>query len=119
MKNLFVLALQTRWCCGGKGERKVFYVILKVLYERFPDAVLDLLDLIPKFVYWKDLNLLILECSSTNYHGEDYSDLRHNVFALFARQLQEDTAELLASKMENRKPHISLCAKFSLSEGGK
>ena len=34
LKNLFVLAFQTRWCRGGKGERNVFYHLLVVLYER-------------------------------------------------------------------------------------
>ena len=32
LKNLFVLAFQTRWCRGGKNERKIFYHLLVVLY---------------------------------------------------------------------------------------
>ena len=28
LKNLFVLAFQTRWCRGGKGERKILYHLL-------------------------------------------------------------------------------------------
>ena len=35
LKNLFVLAFQTRWCRGGKGERNVLYHLLVVLYERY------------------------------------------------------------------------------------
>lgn len=115
VKNLFVMAFHTRWCRGGKGERKVFYVLLKVLYERFPDAVLDLVELIPKFGYWKDLLSLLLECQGESV---DYSALRARVFALFARQLQDDTAELQAAKNEGRTPQVSLCAKFCPSEGG-
>ena len=39
VKNLFVLAFQTRWCRGGKGERQVVLVLLKILFERFPAVV--------------------------------------------------------------------------------
>jgi hypothetical protein len=115
VKNLFVMAFHTRWCRGGKGERKVFYVLLKVLYERFPHAVLDLVELIPKFGYWKDLLSLLLECQGESV---DYIALRARVFALFACQLKDDTAELQAAKNEGRTPKISLCAKFCPTEGG-
>ncbi len=53
VKNLFVMAFHTRWCRGGKGERTLFYTLLKVLYARYPTVVLDLADLIPKYGYWK------------------------------------------------------------------
>ena len=51
VKNLFVLAFHTRWCRGGKGERKVFYHILVVLFERYPGVVIDLLHLVPSYGY--------------------------------------------------------------------
>ena len=47
LKNLFVLAFQTRWCRGGQGERKIFDHLLVVLYERYAAVLVDLAELIP------------------------------------------------------------------------
>ena len=63
VKNLFVLAFQTRWCRGGKGERKICYQLLAVLYERYPEVVVELAELLPRYGYWKDLLSLLLECT--------------------------------------------------------
>jgi hypothetical protein len=49
LKNRFVLAFQTRWCRGGKGERKIFYHLLVVLYERYAAVLVDLVELIPTY----------------------------------------------------------------------
>jgi hypothetical protein len=56
------MAFQTRWCRGGKAERKLFYVLLAYLYARFPTVVLGLLRLVPEYGYWKDLLTLASEC---------------------------------------------------------
>ena len=55
LKNLFVLAFQTRWCRGGKGERNVFYHLLVALYERYAAVLVDLVELIPTHGAWRDL----------------------------------------------------------------
>ena len=93
VKNLFVLAFQTRWCRGGKGERKICHQLLAVLYERYPEVVVELAELLPCYGYWKDLLLLLLECKRANV---DYSPLCSKVFSLFARQLKADAEELEA-----------------------
>jgi hypothetical protein len=59
VKSLFMIAFQTRWCRGGKGEKMVFYELFIEMYQVFPKACLELLDLIPVFGYWKDLFLLL------------------------------------------------------------
>ena len=33
VKNIFVLAFHTRWCRGGKGERKLSYLLLLEMYR--------------------------------------------------------------------------------------
>ena len=66
LKNLFVLAFQTRWCRGGKGERNVFYHLLVVLYERYAAVLVDLVELIPTHGSWRDLLNLLLECNHGN-----------------------------------------------------
>jgi hypothetical protein len=115
VKNLFALAFHTRWCRGGKGERKAFYQILVVLFERYPGVVADLLDLVPSFGYWKDPLSLLRECKMGHV---DYAPLRRKVWAMFARQLQSDKDELDAATREGRAPrNLSLAAKFAPSEG--
>ena len=42
LKNLFVLAFQTRWCRGGKGEHNILYDLLVVLYARYAAVLVDL-----------------------------------------------------------------------------
>ena len=79
VKDLFVMAFQTRWCRGGKAEKLLFYKFIVHLYERFPNVVLDLMHLIPKYGYWKDLLSLLLECPP---HAWLRRDAREGVVAL-------------------------------------
>ena len=116
LKNLFVLAFQTRWCRGGKGERKIFYHLLVVLYERYAAVVVDLVQLIPTYGCWKDLLNLLLECKHGNV---DYAPLRHKVWSMFARQLKADEEELAAAARQGRSPKLSLAAKYAPSQGGQ
>ena len=118
VKNLFVLAFQTRWCRGGKGERKLALRLLAVLYERgYREAVLAVTELLPSYGYWKDLLLLLLECKRADV---DYTPLHSKVRCLFARQLKADAEELEAAAREGRQPRgLSLAAKFAPSEGGQ
>jgi hypothetical protein len=124
LKNLFVLAFQTRWCRGGKAERMLFYTLLQILYARFPSAVLGLLRLIPKYGYWKDLLSLLVQCplgapTLGTPTDVDYSPLHAEVWSLFAQQLDSDWTELQRARAENRTPQLSLCAKYAPSEGGQ
>lgn len=131
VKNLFVMAFQTRWCRGGKAEKKLFYTLLRLLYARFPVVVRGLVHLIPEYGYWKDLLLLLAECQraqtragvnaggDTRGHGSvDYSPLHADVWTLFAQQLKTDAAELARAGAEHRLPKLSLCAKYAPSERG-
>jgi hypothetical protein len=113
VKDLFVMAFQTRWCRGGKAEKLLFYKFIVHLYERFPAVVLDLMHLIPKYGYWKDLLSLLLECPTRGYGA-----MHAKVWSLFADQLGRDLLELETALGEGRTPEISLCAKYAPSEGG-
>ena len=99
IKDLFLLAFHTRWCGGGKGERKLFYRLLAVLYERYPAVVLALVDLIPAYGYWKDLLSLLVEC---HRDGVDYGPLAARVWAAYAAQIEADAAELKAAEHDRR-----------------
>jgi len=117
IKSLFVLTFQTRWCRGGKGERALFLVMTRVLYEKFPDVVLELLELVPKFGYWKDLLFLLQGCRAADMGKVSFDKLADRVWTLFAAQLQEDHEELLLAKKQQREPRLSLCSKYAPTEG--
>jgi hypothetical protein len=121
VKNLFVMAFQTRWCRGGKAERLLFYQVIIHLYRSFPEVVLALMHFIPRYGYWKDLLSLLLQCPQPTARddGDDYSGMRARVWSLFADQLGSDLLELETALEEGRTPQISLCAKYAPSEGGQ
>ncbi|EKX47189.1 hypothetical protein GUITHDRAFT_69929, partial [Guillardia theta CCMP2712] len=116
IKSLFVLTFQTRWCRGGKGERALFLAMMRILHEKFPDVVVELLELVPSFGYWKDLLFLLERCKAASKQI-GYERLAGKVWSLFADQLQADHEELVLAKKEAREPKLSLCAKYAPSEG--
>ncbi|EKX42092.1 hypothetical protein GUITHDRAFT_74258, partial [Guillardia theta CCMP2712] len=117
VKSLFVLAFQTRWCRGGKGERKLFLIMMRVLYKYFPSVVLELLVIVPSFGYWKDLLLLLQNCKGAGMQQDDYDVIADRVWTLFADQLKTDYRELTEAQEQGLVPKLSLCAKFAPSEG--
>jgi len=125
LRKLILLAFQTRWCRGGKGEKDLFYEQLLFLYRHLPQAVLELLELIPDFGYWKDLFLLLkmakkrMAVENTTTPKEQkllksrFEVLRRRVVDVCAKQHKEDMKKLRANE-----PGISLYAKFVPSEKG-
>jgi hypothetical protein len=59
MRDMFVLAFQTRDIRGGKGERKLFYDFMKALYVHDKKMVVHVLKLIPEYGCWRDMWELI------------------------------------------------------------
>lgn len=53
--DTFVLAFQTRDIREGKGERRLFYVMLVELFREFPQTTLELLKLVPDYGSWLDV----------------------------------------------------------------
>jgi hypothetical protein len=106
--DLFILAFQTRHCRGGKGEKDLFDQMILRLYEVFPDTVISLVRLIPRYGCFKDFfRLLNLIAESTKYDG-----FKAAIIDTVARQLQLDN-EKLASVSTSP----SLCAKYAPREG--
>ncbi|GMH68856.1 hypothetical protein TL16_g05026 [Triparma laevis f. inornata] len=118
--DIFLLAFQTRWSRGGKGEKLIFYQLLNILYSNLPSATLSVLDLLPHFGYWKDPMLLLKECCNTNKLSDDASLdlLKAKCYTMYATQLEKDHAELLSSKAASppRNPNLTFVAKFAPSE---
>ena len=55
MRDMFVMAFQTRDIRGGKGERKLFYDFMAALYKHDKEMVQRVLRLIPEYGCWRDM----------------------------------------------------------------
>ena len=55
MRDLFVMAFQTRDVRGGKGERKLFHYFLRALYKHDPSTVKRMIELVPEYGCWRDM----------------------------------------------------------------
>ncbi len=97
--DAFVLAFQTRDVRGGKGERELFYKMMKVLEPNLTPA---LLALIPEYGSWHDVFELMKR-------GICVQPLRR----LTRAQLKKDMQDMNAGRS------ISLCAKWMPREGSK
>lgn len=102
IKQLILLCFNTRSCRGGKGEKQLFYHMLKYVYKYLPNLVLELLDLIPEHGYWKDLFLFLA----------DTKDIEHRL--LLTTRVYDLCAAQHKKDLTSDKP--SLYAKFVPSE---
>jgi hypothetical protein len=55
MRDMFVMAFQTRDVRGGKGERRLFQNFISALYEHDPKTLQKMLKLIPEYGCWRDM----------------------------------------------------------------
>lgn len=109
IKSLYIILFQTRWCRGGKGEKKLFYELFAILYSHHKALCLDLLELIPQFGYWKDFRLLNA-CMIAGKKAD--VDFTNKVVSILFDQFQKDWTEYERAESEGRTPKLSLAAKF-------
>lgn len=110
--DLFVMLMQTRDRESvGKGERKLFYQMLLHLHRTFPRTTRELLQYIPSFGYWKDVNQLLVSIDKSG--NEETLLLREALKAMLRERLLQDKQALETQA----KGHISLCAKWAPREG--
>jgi hypothetical protein len=114
--DAFVLAFQTRDVRGGKGERDLFTVMFNHLLNIRPFLALKLVDLIPEYGSWRDVMVIFRDVISFDaavryLYAEQ---IRSALFHLIKTQLEKDEAD-----MADRKPSISLLAKWMPREGSE
>ena len=111
--DLFVILFQTRDIRGGKGERELFLLFFRTLYNSFPDTCLSLLKLVPEYGCYRDLKNLYAS-------NEDVKNLRSAIVDMFAEQLSKDsenhTSYLMTGKFIDGIPP-SNAAKWCPKEG--
>ena len=98
--DAFVLAFQTRDIRGGKGERKLFEIMLRFLWEVEPELTIGLLELVPEYGCWGDLFSI----------DQAERPLIKEVLRLARDQLRNDVEQ------EKEGKSSSLCAKWAPRE---
>lgn len=98
--DAFVLAFQTRDIRGGKGERKLFEIMLRFLYEVKPELAIGVLQLVPEYGCWGDLFAI----------DQAERPLIKEVLRLARDQLTKDVEQ------EKEGKSCSLCAKWAPRE---
>jgi uncharacterized membrane protein YgcG len=110
--DLFVLTFQTRDCRGGKGERKLFRVLLLALYEHFPLAVIGALPLIVEYGYFKDFQGLY-EDVMVSPEPARFAGLAAAVVDVVVKYLRQDRDILEAAERDMTQPTgLSLAGKY-------
>lgn len=110
--DLFIITFMSRDYRNGKGEKLSFYRIVNILYSKFPETTISLIECIPIYGYWKDLLLLIDETKKNPIIDVDYRNLENKIYKVYCLQLLEDYA-----KYKSNLNDISLAAKFAPREG--
>ena len=118
----------------GKGERKIFYDSILVVYKKFPQTVVDIFPLIGDKGCYKDFNTLFTmsedKTFKTNILTFIFSELDKDIIKVMKKSYKDlDIPELKSirdtfDKMEDDKKvelfksyNISLIAKWHTSEG--
>ena len=104
IEDLFVLAFQTRDVRGGKGERDLFYHLIKALNAWRPETVRDLLHLVPEYGCWRDL-------------WELHALIHNKAFRAEIYRLVRTTLETDSQQTDTHR--LSLLAKWMPREGSK
>lgn len=114
--DLVVLVFAARNTRGGKGEKKLAYVMFLRLYNKaIPGTALALLKLFPHYGYWKDLLQLIKMIKENPAVSKTMKDAFFDTAVkVMADQLVIDMNHLRQSKetTESKPAQISLLAKW-------
>jgi hypothetical protein len=98
MRDIFVMAFQTRDVRGGKGERRLFQHFVQALYHHDSEAVKEAIRLVPEYGCWRDLWELI-KC---------VPELESTVFEVVRQTFKEDLVKCLS----DQKNKMTLLAKW-------
>ena len=103
MRDMFVMAFQTRDVRGGKGERRLFQNFVAGLYEHDKKAFHKALSLVPEYGCWRDMWELL----------RVIPELEDDIFEVTARVFKED----LIKCHTDQKAKMTLLAKWLPREG--
>jgi hypothetical protein len=109
----------------GKGEREMARWHWLLLSKTFPKTTLLLLESIPEYGYWKDLNQLIADLrteslvTSLSLDKSSIQTITQQIYKILGDQLQMDYDTLcdFEKNPTTTKPELSLLAKWFPKEG--
>ena len=55
LRDLYVMTFQTRDVRGGKGEKLLFYQLIRAIYKHDKEMVCQMIRLIPEYGCWRDM----------------------------------------------------------------
>ena len=128
-RYLVCLIFHTRDCRGGKGERNIFRSLVLESYRYFPKTIESLIQYIPTFGYWKDLNELLVDITNSEMVDVNFEKLINVIYITMSDQLRLDSdnyntfmldkqTALDSGEIYNKKLHLTLVAKYCPKEGG-
>ena len=103
MRDIFVMAFQTRDVRGGKGERRLFHNFMSALYNHDKLAIQKALKLIPEYGCWRDMWELL----------RAVPELETDVLNVVKEQFVEDLVKCHSGQQSK----MSLLAKWLPREG--
>lgn len=98
IRDLFVMAFQTRDVRGGKGERVLFHHFMNELFMRDSKTVKKMIQLIPEYGCWRDMWELL----------KQIPELETAIFEVVHKVFEED----LVKCHSNQQSKMSLLAKW-------
>lgn len=104
--DLFVIIFEKRDCRGGEGEKLLFRQMFDHVRPSYANIANDLVSLIPTYGSWMDMWQL-----ATN----DDSEFTNEILKICSDQIKLD----MAASDEGNDQNITLCSKWSPSEGTK
>lgn len=114
--TLWVMSFQLRDCRGpGKGLRDLARWNWIELYLETPQTFLALIEEIPNFGYWKDLQQLVADVhEDSTLMREQMDEICHRVYQVYVDQLRSDHE---VSQKGEKGAEYSLVAKWIPKEG--
>jgi hypothetical protein len=98
MRDLFVMAFQTRDVRGGKGERRLFQNFISALYEHDKETVTAMIRLVPEYGCWRDMWELV----------KTIPEIENEVFDIAVKAFKDDFVKCHT----NQESKMSLLAKW-------
>lgn len=124
--DLFIMAFQTRFCRGGKGERDLFYRMITELAVEYPETTASAMAAVPHYGSYKDWFQILYwardEAKTPSDEGRRAMvPITNTILNLARDQLLKDQETLDQHDSKNGSkpstPNISLLAKWAPREG--
>ena len=113
--DLIILTFHVRNYHSGKGEKSLFRFMYMYLYDNgYSETMTSLLPVIIDYGSWKDYNLL-----AQDFLEKKNKNMVYIILNLIKSQILTDKLEHEISIEQNRKPNLSLVAKYAPKQNHK